>query len=391
MAEPPHDHHARYLATRQFGSLDGLRCLCILAVIWHHVPRAATTGLSARGFLGVDMFFVISGFLIVTLLLRERARTGGISLKNFYARRILRIFPPYYFLIFSTLLVLVAVRPGSETARNMLEAFPFLVTYTSNWVVVSAVNLGILWSLATEEQFYLVWPAIEKYLKPWMVSATLAVVIVVNQLANFRLLDGPITAIYGTYPALEILQSTYTPIALGVLLAHALNDPRWFRVLDRLTGWPGAPPALAAVLLSSIAWAPADISGWPRLAIQTVMTIVLAALVVREDHSARWFLAWRPIRNIGVISYGMYLYHMFAIHGARALVGKLRLESTAAYFVVSVVLTILVAAVSFRFLETPALRFKRYFGSNDVPRTSSTSTSTFAMPWSWGRNRQSTS
>src|SRR2546421_12834986 len=86
--------HKNYLAAKYFPSLDGLRAISILAVIWYHVPELRP--IWATGFLGVHLFFVISGFLITTLLLREKAATGSISLKKFYIRRTLRIFPAYY-------------------------------------------------------------------------------------------------------------------------------------------------------------------------------------------------------------------------------------------------------------------------------------------------------
>ncbi|MFO0960257.1 MAG: acyltransferase [Isosphaeraceae bacterium] len=357
----PLSKHSLFLATRQFASLDGVRCLCILAVIWHHSPRRLNDGLASRGFLGVDMFFVLSGFLIVTLLLRERRRTGTISLKNFYMRRTLRIFPAYYFLLFGTLAACLAFRSGSGMTRDLIRAFPYLASYTSNWVTFAGVNLGIVWSLATEEQFYLAWPAAEKYLSPRALLVALAAIFAVNVSINFRLLDPLFVAIYGVYPALEILQVTFTPIALGVLLAHALDDSRGFPAIARLVGWPGAPWAFAAGLMLLISLAPGDIAGWPRPAIQFAMALTLASLVVREDHAARAILSWKPIRVIGLISYGMYLYHMWCIHAARVAVGKLGLGEGAC-FPAAVLVTAAVAAISFRFLEGPALRFKRFFG-----------------------------
>src|SRR4051794_13366260 len=93
--------HEIYLGTKTFGSLDGLRAASIIAVLWHHAARDAgpRSILVGRGFRGVALFFVIRGFLIATLPLRERRRTGTISLGRFYARRFLRIFPPYYLML----------------------------------------------------------------------------------------------------------------------------------------------------------------------------------------------------------------------------------------------------------------------------------------------------
>lgn len=105
-----------YRSTRTFSSLDGLRCLSILAVVWHHTGAASGSwrGALAKGFLGVDLFFAISGFLIVTLLLRERDRNGKLALGRFYARRALRIFPPYYGLLLALTIVLLTVGYGSS-------------------------------------------------------------------------------------------------------------------------------------------------------------------------------------------------------------------------------------------------------------------------------------
>src|SRR5271156_417245 len=102
--------YADFRNESRFGSLDGLRCLSILAVIWHHAGGwRSSTGILSHGFWGVDVFFAISGFLITTLLLRERDRYQSISLKLFYLRRSLRIFPLYYgvLLIYAALVYLL--------------------------------------------------------------------------------------------------------------------------------------------------------------------------------------------------------------------------------------------------------------------------------------------
>ena len=353
----PQSAHAEFRSRRDFGSLDGLRAACILAVIWHHSgPGFAWLPGSQRGFLGVDMFFVISGFLIVTLLLRERRRTDAISLRNFYARRTLRIFPAYY----GVLLTLTAVYLLRDSARATLfwAELPAYLTYTSNWVPVAIFPLA--WSLAAEEQFYLCWPPIEKWLRGAAVPLML-VFVVGNQLVNFGVgIGAPETWFGRHFLELAILQATFTPICLGVLLAHALHDERGFAVLGRFLGLPVAAAALAVVLLAVCNVPSKDIRGLQRLSIQVLMTGTIGACVVSESNGLRRILAQRPLVRIGVVSYGMYLYHNFVIPTVDA---RLPGDSDLVVFAVSAVATWLVAELSFRGFEVRFLEWKKRFAS----------------------------
>jgi hypothetical protein len=156
------DRHRSFLDQRYFPLLDGLRCLAILGVVWYHAAAPSyASGPLSRGFEGVSLFFVISGFLITTLLLREQSETGDISLRSFYLRRTLRIFPVYYgVLAFYALLVFLQERHSTAGAQ-FWHNLPFFMTYTSDWFVNADSDRVIFlfsWSLATEEQFYLFWP-----------------------------------------------------------------------------------------------------------------------------------------------------------------------------------------------------------------------------------------
>ncbi len=356
--------HERYLGTRTFASLNGVRGLCILSVLWHHASGGLQGRLFERGFLGVDMFFVLSGFLIVTLLLRERDRNGSISLKKFYARRTLRIFPIYYLVLFTLSLFFLLTKPGSSPARSYFAALPFLLTYTSNWVDVQAGNVGIMWSLATEEQFYLGWPVIEKLLRPLGVALVLAAVLVVNQLINFGVLDSFFATLYGRKPDLSILDATFTPIALGVVLAHFLHAPRTYGFLYRLVGQPASCAFLGALLLALASLLPDDFSGAGRLSIQITMMLLLGSLVVREHHWARPLMTFPLLAYLGAISYGMYVYHMWVIHPVRNGFARLGWPTPSlGYFLAAVACTAVVAGLSFRFIEEPLLRLKARFAS----------------------------
>jgi peptidoglycan/LPS O-acetylase OafA/YrhL len=352
--------HTDYLGRSYFGSLDGLRCASIIAVLWHHTHEGfAWLPASERGFLGVDMFFVVSGFLIVTLLLRERQRAGSISLQRFYMRRTLRIFPIYY----GVLLVIAAyfglVRPGRPMAKSFFHDLPYFVTYMSDWIDTKTI-LFFTWSLAAEEQFYLVWPPIEKWLEKLAIPLLVAA-IAVNQLINFKVADPWLYAWFGFRQAdLMILQITFTPICLGVLLAHVLHSKRGFDRVVRVVGWQGASAFLAIALVVACNLR-GDLGGVPRLLIQTLMTLLLAACVVREDHTIAGLLRLPPIKRIGTVSYGMYMYHMFVVAAVTALLNRVKLAFPYDRFLLTTVLTYAVAELSFRCYESPFLRLKHFF------------------------------
>jgi peptidoglycan/LPS O-acetylase OafA/YrhL len=366
-ASPHVGAFAEFRRRRHFASLDGVRALSIMAVVWHHSHGGdGRLALLNHGFLGVDMFFVLSGFLIVTLLLRERDQTGGISLRDFYIRRTLRIFPIYYavlMLIAASLVVRGLHRPQ---AGEFFRLLPYYATYTSNWIVASAAGLAITWSLATEEQFYLVWPACEKLLRGLRLVVVLAVVIIVNELISFRILDPVLHSWFGVvHDDLPILQATFTPLALGVTLAHLLNDRRGFSGAYRVLGRPAAAPvALAAVV--AVASFPGDLSGLPRLLIHLSMAAFLGACVVRERQPLRPFLSLPPMRRIGIVSYGMYLYHIFVI----AAIEKIA-SLSALTFVPALAGTYIIAEASYWFFERYFLALKdRIARSRASARTS---------------------
>lgn len=341
-------HHA-FLTRRFFGSLDGLRCLAIVAVIWHHtedgLPRLPA---SQRGYLGVDLFFAISGFLIVTLLLRERDRSGTISLPRFYQRRSLRIFPVYYGLFGVLVFVFGVWKPGSRMSEIFFHYLPYHLTFTSNWIQ-DVSFLSITWSLAAEEQFYLLWPPVERWFRHAAVGLLL-VLIAANQAIN---LGG-----IGRGWDLNILSVTFTPICLGVLLAHGLHSRGSYDRVARAVGWPGAPAVFLVAVVLAMNIHVDDLSGWPRLLIQVLMVLLLASCVAREDHILAGPLAWPPIRRIGVISYGLYLFHMFARHGAESLLTRAGVLFPGSLFFACLAISVVAAELSFRLYETPFLRLK---------------------------------
>lgn len=352
----PSDHeaqHRRYLATRMFGSLDGLRCLAIVAVVWHHYgPQLLGIPISSRGFLGVDLFFVISGFLICTLLLREREKTGSIWLLGFHARRSLRVFPAYY-----TMLAVVigwALLKSGSNADQILHDGPFAALFVSN-IFPARGMLALTWSLSVEEQFYLALPLIEKYARR---QAALILPVL------YLLFSLPALGALASWPLPPFFrQATFGPILLGAMLAHVLNNPRLFGLAARwITPWTSAI-ALALLVFVANGGLVAEAAGWPRVLVHWLMTLLVAACVVREGHALRWLLRLWPVRRIGAMSYGIYLYHHLAAHFVVAGLGSAALPGRMPRLYGALLASWLIAELSHRLVEARFLAAKQGFGA----------------------------
>jgi peptidoglycan/LPS O-acetylase OafA/YrhL len=359
------DPFETYRRTKVFSALNGIRAVCALGVIKIHC-HWSTPGLSFldHGDLGVDMFFVISGFLIVTLLLREKERHGDISLRKFYARRTLRIFPVYYALILAVLASFLAVAPWKPSGLHFyLPVAAVLLTYTTDIIPMPALGIFFhCWSLAMEEQFYLVWPALEKLLAARVKWVLLALALVVNQLVNFGVLGPVIDRIYGADTGareMPIFLITFTPIILGVTLAHLLHERRTFMLLYRLVGHRAAPLVLLALVIAIVSRFGPTNQGLPKATLHLTLMIGLGSVVVREDHVLRRVLTFPLIERLGATSYGIYLYHV-AILDLMTRLSHGRWSNLTMFLVVAP-LAALVAEVSFRYFEGRFLNLRSRF------------------------------
>jgi peptidoglycan/LPS O-acetylase OafA/YrhL len=354
-----------FRAQRVFSSLDGLRAVSILAVLWHHadIPswvHAAIPG-SGYGFLGVDLFFVISGFLIVTLLLREREARGRISLSHFYLRRALRIFPLYYGLLACAAILYFVLRPHGAGAPAFRADLPYLLLYLTNWHTPTGL-FAITWSLSAEEQFYLLWPPIERFV-PRFALFVLACLIVLSQLFHFGLFNTFLEQGLGFpegKPAM-LRETTFTPICLGVLLAHALHHRATFTRVARFLASDLAAPVACVALFMMLQFLPPDIRGVPRLVVQVFMTVFLATAVIRDDHPLRPLYTWRPLAHVGALSYGLYLLHQVAFGIVNALFVRAGVHVSFLDLFVGGALALVLAELSYRYYETPFLRLKAHF------------------------------
>lgn len=342
--------HQTYQSTKHFGSLDGLRFICITAVIWHHSTWARDLGgeitLLTRGALGVDFFFVLSGFLITTLLLREEQQHGFFDLRHFYWRRLLRIVPVYFFVVAVNTVLAVVIQGQTD----VLSLLPYYLLFLSNFLTEHIPNLSITWSLAVEEQYYLIWPLLLLMLPRRWIWPVLLGLITVNVLGHMGVLNW--LAVPSPYLGpLEFHLPPYAPILMGSVVALALHNGRFFAFLAPVFGQRGIALICFALLIAALQFLPANVIGWPAFCIHLAMCMVLISTVMREDHLLRPALTNRVVTRIGQISYGMYLYHLLLLVFGFKVLGALGLYSGPALFFLYYVLTVIVAEISFRTLE----------------------------------------
>jgi peptidoglycan/LPS O-acetylase OafA/YrhL len=300
-------------AEHRLPSLDGLRAISILMVILGHLSgthRFITIDLGIGNYaqLGVRVFFVISGFLITSLLMGEQAAHGRISLKLFYLRRALRILPASYtYLIL--LCILCMLGTISVPRLDMICAF----TYTMNYLPGHAWQVGHLWSLSVEEQFYLLWPFAFSVLKTrkgaWAAIAAMILAMFARSGARLFLVGTP-------YRDLPMFPMVADSLATGCLLAISrpwLESRSWYLRLIRTL--PSVITAALILLLNRL-------TGYTVLGVlgTSIINIGIALLIHRsvlcyEDLWGR-FLNWRPVVFIGVLSYSIYVWQQLFLNRA---------------------------------------------------------------------------
>jgi peptidoglycan/LPS O-acetylase OafA/YrhL len=303
------------LGRRHLPALDGLRALAVTGVLIQHFDGPLA---GFPGDLGVSFFFVLSGFLITWMLRREWLTTGRISLKEFYARRTLRIFPAYY--AFLALAYLNAhLRLGAWPPGLTLSALTYTLNYYLPWHGDS-LGIGHLWSLAVEEQFYLVWPTLLIVLTSrgggHLVGGLATMVAAVLAWRTFLVLSGNATLEYA-YIAFD---TRFDNLAVGCLLAVGLESEPGRRLGAAAARFAWLPlPVLAALVVSRI-----GISDRYHFSVGfTVEAVLMAVLLVQmlQLHAHRlWsWIELRPIRFVGRVSYSAYLFSFLGPHSAQRL------------------------------------------------------------------------
>lgn len=347
-------------------ALDGVRGVSILAVM---VVHGGLFWLGRGGFLGVDIFFVLSGFLITTLLVEEWQQTARVSLKNFYARRGLRLLPAL-FAVVAACLVAVSVSPPAEGiaagARRVLVAL-----YLSDWLKVYP-PLFHTWSLSIEEQFYVAWPLMLyamlrlRLRRRTMITFTVAVIaaVALHRAALWHAAAGEArNLVYTRFDARA--DALLVGCLLGLLLTSRAPLRKLSTTLLRALAIFSA--ACVGLLLAAI---PSDspllyYGGFTGVAL--LVAVFILHLFVAPVRAFSVLLELPVLRWFGRLSYGLYLWHLPVYSLYDATVPPLSVRSYTLRllvpFAAKFLLSVGVAALSFRLIEQPALRLKRRYAS----------------------------
>lgn len=357
--------------------LDGIRAIAIVGVLLYHADFDWFPG----GFLGVDVFFVLSGFLITTLILEEYDRSGHVNFTRFYIRRAQRLLPALFFmLIVMGAVVAFAYRDAARAFGT--DAVSALLYVTNWWYIIADQSyfefigrpalLKHLWSLAVEEQFYLIWPAVAFVLMRWGRRRLVRRVAIVAALASTAWMG--ILAITNDYPEYADPSRAYFGTdahAMGLLIGAALATFwRPGRLPTQLA--PRAKQALTAIGVLSIAGVIAFFAfvGWytPWLYRGGFLglAILVALVIALATHPALPLGGWigkQPMRYLGQRSYGIYLWHwpIFMITRPNLDIPLDGIE----LFVLRIGLTLGIAELSYRVIEMPIRRgiLKRWWSA----------------------------
>jgi peptidoglycan/LPS O-acetylase OafA/YrhL len=353
--------------------LDALRFFAFLGVfVFHAAPRTmdfydaagyphwlSNLLISAfgAGAYGVDLFFALSAYLITSLMLRERATTGDFDLRSFYLRRILRIWPLYL-----SFVAFAALAPLWTSAQKL--PLPYVAAFSllaGNWVYVLyglPVSFAIpLWTVSIEEQFYLTWPlAFRKLTVRGMAMVAVGLLVIANVGRIVLAASGAASQAmeYNTFTRLD-------PIALGILIALAGNRlpqlKQWQRsalLFIGLVSW-------VAVFGLCVLYRPDPTNQWRSVLGHPATALASVAILLSVIGSQHPLMRNRQLLYLGKISYGLYVVHEFAHFCAIRLVHASTPRAVLAQSVVGLLLTILIAAASYRWLESPFLKLKERF------------------------------
>lgn len=352
--------------------LDILRFFAFLAVFIHHslpvsiglpswpiVFSQWLNAIAAAGRHGVDLFFVLSSYLITELLIREYGKYQHIDVKSFYIRRTLRIWPLYFFF----LLLSIVLDPYLFPLKSPGLAYTLLhFIFLGNWAIIlyglpSSIG-SILWSVSIEEQFYVIWPLLIRRFGIASISVISAIFIVIAWVARILIVTLDIPGVFviwcNTFARLD-------PIAAGALLAVFLRG-----AAPKIHPKQRVGLFLAGLMLFLFIGRYLSTTGMTSLLtfpLATLGSVILTIAVLVDTPAARFGILASSVIKLGRISYGLYVFHYLALTiGYRAIPETLSYPTRLVlHIAIGLPLTIIMALASYRWLEQPFLRLKEHF------------------------------
>lgn len=364
-----------------FPNLDGLRFTCFLAVFLYHCNETLFAKISnpkiasvldfifRNGNLGVNVFFVLSGFLITFLLIKEKELKGTISLGNFYIRRILRIWPLFYLCIFLGFVAFPLLKYKVIPSPFETSDFWSYIFFAGNFNFIKiwpsppdALNLLVLWSVAVEEQFYLIWPILLKYFSKKNYPFIFLTIIFITLI--FR------SFFTTNYPVLHFhTLSVIGDMALGGLIAYACSSSsRFFNLIENMN----KVLIIGLYCLTLILILFKDfIFSYPFLAIpeRIILGSLFAFIIAEQNFSKNSFFKFSRIKMVswlGIYTYGLYCLHFFGILIVEKFIDKFNMKvntllASITCAMAALLVTILLSYFSYNVFEKWFLRFKENF------------------------------
>ena len=353
-------------------SLDGIRALAIILVMLFHFNYFLEVG-----WIGVQLFFVLSGYLITSILLQEKQHPLGFYLKRFYWRRSLRIFPIYYCYIFAVLAGFFLFHYPAD----LFSYFPYLMSYTYNYYpLADGLKFDTLfthfWSLSVEEQFYIFWPILIYVFSPKQLKVLLIVIIAGSPLFRYVLGEAFVTNELYSHDVGEIiyrmLPSQLDGFAFGALIPvfglsnnHNMSTKLLYFVIV-LCVLVGLVNYLTLdskeVNISSLGFPIGSTVNlahvWSYTVINILSTAMILLLLIGDTSS--WInrlFSNAVLVRIGQISYGLYVYHWIIFHSYRKFLGKY-IGNDVLSFLLYFVICFVISELSFRLLESYFIKMK---------------------------------
>jgi len=363
-----------------FENLDGLRFLCFLSVFFFHsfhteyasirdsnVYHFVKRDVFGNGNLGVNFFFVLSGFLITYLLIEEKKLNGQVNLKNFWIRRILRIWPLFYFCVFFGFVIFPFLKQLFGQVPNETANPFYYLTFINNFDVINkglpdASVLGVLWSIAVEEQFYLIWPIILFLFPIRKLWIPFTIIMAINIVFRAR---------YTSYDMHELHTiSCIGDMTIGAMGAWLINISDKFK--NKITSLSKTQIMMIYLLFAGIFFFRDElliINPTVRIFERVFIALCILLIILEQTFSENSLFKmsnFKTVSRLGVITYGLYCLHFVGILLAINItkIAGINTSVWQVFFIdtpLALVFSIIISKVSYRYYESPFLKLKERF------------------------------